>query len=90
MGTLNERSAKAQIIWKSTLSNSIDPVMVGSLFYDINIQKLERDNSNAVYQTYDASYTKVAAINPTTKKMAFNLDLKIFINETNILTGFNS
>lgn len=69
MSTKNERSAKAQIIWNSTDSNSITPTMVGSLFYDINVEKLERDNSNAVYQTYDASYTKVAAINPTTKKM---------------------
>jgi hypothetical protein len=70
MGTLNERSAQAQIIWNSTASNSINPVMVGSLFYDINIQKLERDNSNAVYETADETYTKVAAINPTTKKWA--------------------
>ena len=70
MSTQNERSIKAQVIWNSTNSNSVTPTMVGSLFYDINIEKLERDNSNAVYQTYDASYTKVAAINPTTKKWA--------------------
>lgn len=69
MSTQNKRSEKAQIIWNSTDSNSINPTMVGSLFYDINAEKLERDNSNAVYQTYDSSYTKVAAINPTTKKM---------------------
>lgn len=69
MSTQNKRSEKAQIIWNSTDSNSITPAMVGSLFYDINAEKLERDNSNAVYQTYDASYTKLAAINPTTKKM---------------------
>ena len=69
MSTQNERSIKAQVIWNSTNSNSVTPTMVGSLFYDINVEKLERDNSNAVYQTYDASYTKVAAINPTTKKM---------------------
>lgn len=69
MSTQNKRSEKAQIIWNSTDSNSITPAMVGSLFYDINAEKLERDNSNAVYQTYDPSYTKVAAINPTTKKM---------------------
>lgn len=69
MSTQNKRSEKAQIIWNSTDSNSITPTMVGSLFYDINAEKLERDNSNAVYQTYDASYTKLAAINPTTKKM---------------------
>ena len=68
MSTQNKRSEKAQIIWNSTDSNSITPTMVGSLFYDINAEKLERDNSNAVYQTYDTSYTKVAAINPTTKK----------------------
>lgn len=69
MSTQNERSIKAQVIWNSTNSNSVTPTMVGSLLYDINVEKLERDNSNAVYQTYDASYTKVAAINPTTKKM---------------------
>ena len=68
MSTQNERSAKAQIIWNSTDSNSITPAMVGSLFYDINVEKLDRDNSNAFYQTFDSSYTKVAAINPTTKK----------------------
>lgn len=68
MSTQNERSAKAQIIWNSTDSNSITPAMEGSLFYDINVEKLERDNSNAVYQTVDSSYTKIAAINPTTKK----------------------
>ena len=69
MSTQNKRSEKAQIIWNSTDSNSVTPSMVGSLFYDINVEKLERANSNAVYQTYDASYTKIAAINPTTKKM---------------------
>ena len=93
MSTQNERSAKAQIIWNSTDSNSITPIMVGSLFYDINVEKLEHDNSNAVYQTYDASYTKVAAINPTTKKMTL-IDIPNGIgdlsnyytkNETNLL-----
>lgn len=69
MSTQNERSVKSQLIWNSTNSNSVTPTMVGSLLYDINVEKLERDNSNAVYQTYDTSYTKVAAINPTTKKM---------------------
>lgn len=78
MSTQNERSVKAQIIWNSTNSNSVTPTMVGSLFYDINVEKLERDNSNAVYQTYDASYTKMAAINPTTKKMTL-IDITDFV-----------
>lgn len=93
MSTQNKRSEKAQIIWNSTDSNSINPAMVGSLLYDINIEKLERDNSNAVYQTYDASYTKVAAINPTTKKMILidipkgNWDLMHYYTRTEVDTA---
>lgn len=70
MSTLNERLAKAQQIWNATSTASITPEIEGKLFYETNFYKLERDNSNAVYETATENYTKVAVINPTTKKWA--------------------